>query len=94
MTQKLQRRINAGDDKAIGCALRIMERRAKLLGLDAPLEIDHSGTIEVKMTDEQLDAEIRQLVTMLGVIAAPAAEPEPTGKTDAQKIDSTCSWTG
>jgi DNA-binding CsgD family transcriptional regulator len=47
MLTKLQPRINQGDDRAINSALKIGERRAKLMGLDAPLEIDHSGTIEV-----------------------------------------------
>lgn len=36
---RLQTKINNGDTKAIGTALAIQERRAKLLGLDAPLEV-------------------------------------------------------
>ena len=30
------RRVQAGDEKAVDRALKIMERRARLLGLDAP----------------------------------------------------------
>ncbi len=36
---KLQAGINKGDPKSINTALAIQERRAKLLGLDAPIEI-------------------------------------------------------
>lgn len=34
-----------GDREAIGTVLRLMERRAKLLGLDAPAKIDADLTI-------------------------------------------------
>lgn len=33
-----------GDDKAVNAVLRIMERRAKLLGLDAPTQVEQTGT--------------------------------------------------
>ena len=62
MLLPLWRRIQRGDEKAIDRALRIMERRARLLGLDAPtrgqlsgpdgkpLALDLSG-----LSEEQLD---------------------------------------
>lgn len=61
-----------GDDKAVNNALRIMERRAKLLGLDAPVKNEvagpNQGPVQVehaidysKLTTEQL----RELVTIL-----------------------------
>jgi DNA-binding CsgD family transcriptional regulator len=37
---KLQPGIEQGDDKAITTALRISDRRSKLLGLDAPTRVD------------------------------------------------------
>lgn len=40
MLLALQPKIDAGDTRAIDTALRIMERRARLLGLDAPQSID------------------------------------------------------
>lgn len=35
-------RARKGDDKAISSALKIMERRARYLGLDAPTPVEHS----------------------------------------------------
>ena len=40
METYLQPRVESGDDKAVNARLRIMERRAKLLGLDAPERLD------------------------------------------------------
>jgi len=40
MLSALDDKIEAGDTKAIGTALRIMDRRAKYLGLDGPIKID------------------------------------------------------
>lgn len=39
MLTKLEPKINEGDDKAIAVALRISERRSKLLGADAPVNV-------------------------------------------------------
>lgn len=39
--------VEGGHDKAIELSLKIMERRAKLLGLDAPVKEEHSGGIKV-----------------------------------------------
>jgi hypothetical protein len=33
----------AGDEKAVAASIRIMERRAKLLGLDAPAQVEQIG---------------------------------------------------
>jgi len=47
--------------KAVGTLLRIMERRAKLLGLDAPQKLETKSTVEVKahdlskLSDEELE---------------------------------------
>ena len=41
----------AGDLKAVDRVLKVMERRAKLLGLDAPFEIKTDGQIHIKVID-------------------------------------------
>lgn len=38
------------DPKALDAVMRLLERRARLLGLDKPAKVEHSGQIEV--TDE------------------------------------------
>lgn len=66
--RRLDRALNAiwdgvlsGDPKAIMAMLRIEERRAKLLGLDQPERIEHSGSVEQRRADplEGLDDEAR-----------------------------------
>lgn len=51
----LWRRAQGGDDKAVDRCLRIMERRARLLGLDAPTNT------KVELTLEDIDREIDRL---------------------------------
>lgn len=46
MLSRIAKRIQAGDLAAIDTALRIQTRRAKLLGLDAPVKQEHSGRVE------------------------------------------------
>lgn len=59
---KLQDRIDRGDTKAIDTALRIMDRRAKLLGLDAPTKVQ----AEVVTHDaDSIDSEVARLVALL-----------------------------
>jgi hypothetical protein len=70
----LQKRINTGDPKAILVALKVSERRAKLMGLDAPLKVaatDTEGNTIEKMADGVLDQEIAHLIVTLGVITQP-----------------------
>ena len=43
MLLPLWRRVQSGDEKAVDRVLRIMERRARLLGLDAPRRQELSG---------------------------------------------------
>ncbi len=45
MLLALWRRVQAGDEKAVDRVLRIMERRARLLGLDAPLRSELTGSL-------------------------------------------------
>lgn len=39
LTKKLEKRVNAGEDKAINTLLKVMDHRAKILGLYAPITI-------------------------------------------------------
>ena len=78
MLLSLWRRVQNGDERAIDRALRIMERRAKLLGLDAPKRQELSGLIATlsardlnlkRLTSEEL-AELQRLVEKLDVATA------------------------
>ena len=46
MLLPLWRRVQNGDERAVDRVLKIMERRAKLLGLDAPAKIEQTGEPE------------------------------------------------
>lgn len=61
-----------GDDKAIGSVLKVMDRRAKLLGLDAPVRTN------VTLTDS-VSAEIEALAAQLGMGSKPAITVVPDG---------------
>lgn len=68
MTLALWAQAKQGNQGAIDRLLRVMERRSKLLGLDAPTRQELSGpngspiTIEqaAQMSDEEIDAELRR----------------------------------
>ena len=67
--------------QAINTILRIMERRAKLLGLDSPVKVEQSGSVEVttgydlsKITDPE---KVRQLMDLLAE-AETDSEETPT----------------
>lgn len=55
--------VESGDLKAIGTMLRIMERRAKLLGLDAPTVVQNDVTLFDGSND--LDREVMRLAEIL-----------------------------
>lgn len=40
MLNAMWEKIDEGDEKAITAGLKVMERRARLLGLDAPMKVD------------------------------------------------------
>lgn len=60
----------AGDTKAVATVLRIMERRAKLFGLDMPVRIE---VAEVVPEASDVDAELAVIMGMLADDDAPAA---------------------
>lgn len=72
------RQAAAGDLAAMDRVLRIMERRAKLLGLDAPTRID------AKVTDADLESEIERLLADLeqGGSEPPGGAPEGSSSGD------------
>lgn len=62
-----------GDLAAIDRAVKLMERKSKLLGMDKPEKREHSGTVEVKqnwdlskLTIEELEA-LNAITSKLGV---------------------------
>ncbi len=64
MTQGLWAGVQSGNSKAVMAAVRVSERRARLIGLDAPEKREHSGSIgsdpehmrqlALEMTDDEL----------------------------------------
>jgi hypothetical protein len=58
-----------GDVKAIMAITRLMERRAKLFGLDAPVKVDATVT-EVTQADIEMEELIREYKAGEGVAAA------------------------
>lgn len=73
MLVKVFERLGHGDISAVDRGLRIMERRAKLLGLDAPTVVENHNTDSVA-EDAQLDEMIRRAREM-----AEAAEKARSG---------------
>ncbi|MDW8293627.1 MAG: hypothetical protein RML84_11095 [Anaerolineae bacterium] len=59
LLRSLWHKVVAGKESAINTALRIMERRAKLAGLDTADKIDISAEVVTKPTLEELIALIR-----------------------------------
>lgn len=55
---KLDERIEDGDDKAIGIALKVSERLAKMLGVDMPTQVEVT-----KNETTQLDLAIQDLIS-------------------------------
>lgn len=75
--------IAKGDCAAIKTALSISERRAKLLGIDAPQRVEHSGALA-------LDTEglLALLDALPGATGAPSAPSESTDDADDASDDS------
>lgn len=70
---KLRRRIDKGDPFAIGVALKILERRSKLLGIDVPDRLDVIGALTAvspdqiaKMSEAEIGDRLRELILRLG----------------------------
>lgn len=61
--EKIWAKVEEGDPKAITVLLRIMERRAKLMGLDMPTVIQQDVTVFDGSSD--LDREVQRLAELL-----------------------------
>lgn len=79
----------AGDHKAITSVLAISARRAKLNGLDAPLQIEMSAHVKVEM--QQALAELQEIVLGEVIVdeeefhADPAAAADPADWPEAER---------
>lgn len=51
--------VESGDEKAISSYMKVSERRAKLLGLDKPIQVESTVT-EISETERELQQMIRQ----------------------------------
>lgn len=60
----------AGDREATRMVLAIMDRRARYLGLDAPIRIDHTAWIRTMAEENGLDPEqaVRDAQAILGAV--------------------------
>lgn len=56
---KLEPGVAVGDEKAVNAALRVSERRAKLLGLDQPVKVD-AQVVQVTQEDLELQELVRE----------------------------------
>lgn len=80
MTVHLQRAIQ-GDVASANLVLRIMERRARLLGLDEPTKIENKTEMTVYQGGGDIDAEVARLARLL--------EQNSGSKTDMESSTST-----
>lgn len=65
----------AGDPQVVAAVIRVMERRARLLGLDAPAKIDMKAALITpeeasKLSDDEIQQRIAQLFAVAGSVAA------------------------
>lgn len=69
------KKADAGNLPAIDRCIRIMERRARLLGLDMPEKMEHIGTVvqDIPPTPEVLDAQNK----LLKAVANAKAKTDP-----------------
>ena len=86
MLRSLHRRIRTGDPMAIGAAIRVLERRAKYLGLDAPEKSAFVGTLlspeeASKMSDTDISTRVKALIDRV------TGGKDPTKVGDSVNID-------
>jgi hypothetical protein len=68
----------AGDVNAIAAAVKLMQRRARLLGLDAPARSEEERTLNIKVTVEDVVASRGKAQNLRGQLLAPAPAPPPS----------------
>jgi len=74
MTRALSSKVGYGDPQAVTAALRVMDRRAKLLGLDAPTKIAPTDPTGENPYLSASDDELRALAAKVAAGAAGATE--------------------
>lgn len=74
MLRAIWPKVLAGDTQAIDRVLRIMDRRAKYLGLDAPTKVDITGLIREEAQRAGLSAEDAEAAVLEAVRIARGAE--------------------
>ena len=79
----------AGDPKAVAAAVKIMDRRAKYLGIDAPVRTEltgkDGGPIETKSGYDDLLTKLARIASDAAKVAEPADSAE-TGPTDGTPV--------
>lgn len=78
MTRALSNKVGYGDPQAVTAALRVMERRAKLLGLDAPQKIAPTDPTGKNPYLSASDDELRALAAKVaaGAVMGDTERPE------------------
>lgn len=67
--------IRTGNPQSASMTLKIMERRAKLLGLDAPTKIDSKSEISIYTGGGDIDAAVEELRKIIAERAGDSAVP-------------------
>jgi hypothetical protein len=72
--EKLRPGIELGDDKAVNAALRVLERRSRYLGLDAPTKVEATGNgpVPVLLVGKLADAAAANSVGLAAIEAGTA----------------------
>ena len=84
MTPKMMEFAVQGDTKAVDAVIKIMDRRAKLLGLDGPSKHEHTGKdggpIETKVDGDSARSALVEALAKAGVpTTAPSSDQQPSG---------------
>jgi len=85
-------RASKGDDAAVDRVLRVMERRAKLRGLDAPVQVSgpDGGPIQTADVSERSDAErIRAVDSLVAALRARGGAADSGGADAVDAADET-----
>jgi hypothetical protein len=82
MTPKMMEFAVQGDPKAVDSVIKIMDRRAKLLGLDGPSKHEHTGKdggpIETKVNGDSARSALVEALAKAGYAGTtPESDPEP-----------------
>lgn len=77
MTLVLQNKANRGNEKAVIALVKIVDRRAKLLGLDQPLKVDATIKSDLEsLSSEQLAERAAQLAAAAKALGEQGAEEQ------------------